>query len=87
MTCGIDSGNVSCLLSVLTGVTEAKIEKLLMSGITPWALADSFGKLNEFKDIIDGTIEMQLDNMVHEGTITRAVATEMMINFKDEHIS
>lgn len=83
MTCAVDSGNVTCLLSILTNQQPQEIEELLMSGITPWALAESFGKLDEFSAIVIGNIENQLSNMVTEGQVTRPMADQILSHYKD----
>lgn len=77
MLCNVDSGNVTLLLSMLTGADESEIEGLLFTGLPPWAVAAQYGKYNEFKDIIKSNYAHRLQKLVDNNELSASAANEM----------
>lgn len=87
MQCVTTSGNVTYLLSILTNQTEIEIENQLMRGITPWALAETYGKREEFQAVLCESIQQSLDDMVREGAISLEQAEAFMEAYEKSYVA
>ncbi len=74
MLCEVGSGNVVLLISLITGAPQSDIEDMIMCGISPWAVADYFGKLDEFQSILYNNMEESLTALVESGEMTEQMA-------------
>lgn len=77
MLCNIDSGNITLLLSMLTGAEESEIEGLLFTGLPPWAVAAQYGKYNEYKELIKANYALRLQTLVDNNELSPYTANEM----------
>lgn len=77
MSCSVASGNVTELLSIITGANKSEIETLLLSGITPWVVAAKYGKYSEFKEMIKENYLDRLNKLVENNELSASEAIEM----------
>lgn len=77
MLCNVDSGNIVLLLSMLTGANENEIESLLLTGLTPWAVALRYGKYEEFKELIKENYTHSLNALVADNKLSPDAANEI----------
>ncbi len=87
MVYDVESGNITKLLSVLTGQREEDVEKLLLNGMTPARVADRFGKLDEFKTFFKVNIMSKLKALIDRKEITVDEAYEFYKRLSDEKFS
>lgn len=77
MLCEVDSGNITRFLVMLTGANESEIEKMLMSGIPPWVVANQYGKYEDFKEILKNNIAARLQILIDNEELTTDEANKM----------
>lgn len=77
MLCNIESGNVTLLLSDITGADKREIESLLISGIPPWVVASKYNKYNEFKEVIKSNYAEHLQKLIDSNELSVHDANEM----------
>ena len=70
MLCNIESGNITLLLSKITGAEEAEIEQMLINGVNPAEVADYYGKYDEFKAFFKSNIMSKLKTLVDNNEIS-----------------
>ena len=83
MLCNVKSGNVTALLSSLTGADEKEIEALLLTGLTPWVVASRYGKYDEFKTIVKNNYATHLQVLITNNEISVSDANEMYNKISD----
>lgn len=69
-------------LAKIINLSEAEVEVLIESGKTPWQIAKTFGKYNEYKESVMGTLLNNLDLLVLCGYLTREQADERIADFE-----
>lgn len=77
MLCEVDSGNVTRFLVMLTGANESEIEKMLMSGIPPWVVANKYGKYDDYKEILKNNISARLQILIDNDELSHDEANNM----------
>lgn len=65
---------------------EEEVEKMIEHGKTPWQIAESFGKYNEYKESVMQTLLNNLDLLVLYGCLTREQADEQIADFEKNSI-
>ena len=84
MLCNVESGNITQLLSILTGADQTEIEQMLMNGIHPAQVADYYGKYDEFNAFFKSNIASKLKALVDNNEISKKDASlffEQAVNF------
>ena len=74
MLCNIESGNITLLLSKITGAEETEIERMLMNGVNPAEVADYYGKYDEFNAFFKTNIMSKLKTLVDNNEMSASDA-------------
>lgn len=77
-----DSGDISSIISELTGKERTQIEEMLQTGITPWELARHLGVLGALRDTLLERVFTNLGAMVQSGQISQEYADELIACFE-----
>ena len=77
MLVDVESGNVTLLLSQITGAEESVIEEMLMNGIMPADVANQFGKYEEYRAFLKSNIAARLQVLIDNDEITVKEANEL----------
>ena len=77
MLVDVESGNVTLLLSLITGAEESVIEEMLMNGIMPADVANQFGKYEKYRAFLKSNIAARLQVLIDNDEITVKEANEL----------
>ncbi len=77
MLCQVESGNVTLLLTMLTGAQQSEIEAMLMNGVRPAEVANHYGKYDEFVAFLKSNIAAKLQVLLENNEITVREANEL----------
>lgn len=84
MLCNIESGNITLLLSKITGAEQTEIEQMLMNGTNPAEVADHYGKYDEFNAFFKSNIISKLNALINNNEISVSEANRFLdqaVNF------
>ena len=84
MPINVESGNISLLLSMLTGACQAEIETMLMNGISPARVAENYGKFDEFNAFFKRNIALKLKALVENNELSADEAVKFFKNAVNE---
>lgn len=77
MLCNVESGNVTLLLTILTGAEQSEIEKMLMNGTRPAEVAEYYGKYDEFNLFLKKNIALKLQALIDNNEISVKEANQL----------
>lgn len=82
-----NSGNITSLLASVIDKDESDVEEMLITGVSPWKIAEEYGKFSELKDLVFENTLSYIDAMLESGKITQSDADDIISDFENAFLT